>query len=167
MGIKTTRSGVKSVNDKEKSKRKIFLKISLFLHRGKSNLLGCQSSTKSSKRRKRRRKQVMKTSAVEFYLYFYSKRDPVVARGLWTFITAEKACFFSMILVLFLPTCFYSNFAENFSKDRVFFRFCESQIVYEGCPNYGHFDSLALVDFWACFFVCFCYFDEVSVVNGK
>ena len=71
------------MNDKEKSKRKVFLKISLFLHRGKSNLLGCQSSTKSSKRRqRRRRKQVMKTSAVEFYLYFYSKRDPVVARGL-------------------------------------------------------------------------------------
>ena len=83
MGIKTTRSGVKSVNDKEKSKRKIFLKITLFLHRGKSNLLGYQSSTKFSKRRqRRRRKQVMKTSAVEFYLYFYSKRDPVVARGL-------------------------------------------------------------------------------------
>ena len=73
MGIKTTRSGVKSVNDKEKSKRKIFLKISLFLHRGKSNLLGCQSSTKSSKRRQRRSKKVIKTSAIEFYLYFYSK----------------------------------------------------------------------------------------------
>ena len=80
MGIKTTRSGVKSVNDKEKRQRKIFLKITLFLHRGKSNFLGCQSSTKSSKRRKRRRKQVMKTSAVEFYLYFYSKRDTVLAQ---------------------------------------------------------------------------------------
>ena len=80
MGIKTTRSGVKSVNDKEKSKRKIFQKIFPFLHRGKSNLLGCQSSTKSSKRRKRRRKQVMKTSAVEFYLYFNSKRNTVLAQ---------------------------------------------------------------------------------------
>ena len=70
------------MNDKEKSKRKVFLKISLFLHRGKSNLLGCQSSTKSSKRRQRKKKQVMKISAVELYLYFYSKRDPVVARGL-------------------------------------------------------------------------------------
>ena len=82
MGIKTTRSGGKSVKNKEKRQRKIFLKISQFLHRGKSNLLGCQSSTKSSKRRQRRRKQVMKTSAVELYLYFYSKRDMVVARGL-------------------------------------------------------------------------------------
>ena len=83
MGIKTTSSGEKSGKNKEKSTRKLFPKISLFLHRGKSNLLGCKNPTKSSKRRqRRRRKQVMKTSAVEFYLYFYSKRDTVVARGL-------------------------------------------------------------------------------------
>ena len=61
------------MSDKEERKRKIFQKIFPFLHRGKSNFLGCKSSTKSSKRKQRRSKKVMKTSAIEFYLYFYSK----------------------------------------------------------------------------------------------
>ena len=63
----------------------------------------------------------MKTSAVELYLCFYSKRDSF-GTNFGVFLTAEKSCFFDefgAILTKFL--C--SNFAENFSKDRVFFRF--------------------------------------------
>ena len=120
MGIKTTSSGEKSGKNKEKSTRKLFPKISLFLHRGKSNLLVYQNSTKSSKR-KQRAKQVMKTAAVEIYLKYCSKWGSF-CKSL-SILWMTKKLDFSNILTLSSTSFSFSNFVENFSKIGYFIPF--------------------------------------------
>ena len=69
--------------------------------------------------------------------YISTQKNTVVATGFGTFITAEKL-FISLNFVLFSPAFSCYNFAENFSKDCVFFLLFESLIVDEGCTNYDH-----------------------------